>query len=90
MNRSQKALLASTYALLDEPDQSLFLLRQAAGTQCGLLPVLLRTPILAGLQHLPGFLAIQRQVFTRLPPAATDAACEPLVHSTSDDRLASH
>lgn len=90
MNRSQKALLASTYTLLDEPDQALFLLQQAASTQCGLLPVLLRTPILAGLQHLPGFLAIQQQVFTRLPPAATDSACELQVHSASDDSLESH
>lgn len=66
-DRSQQALLASTYLLLDEPDQAMSVVQQAAHANCGFLPILLRTPTLAGLYGLPEYPALQQRVFARLP-----------------------
>lgn len=67
VDRSQQALLASTYLLLDEPDLAMSVVQQAARANCGFLPILLRTPTLSGLYNLPEYPALQQRVFARLP-----------------------
>lgn len=66
-DRSQQALLAPTYLLLDEPDLAMSVVQQAARANCGFLPILLRTPTLSALHDLPEYPALQQHVFAKLP-----------------------
>ncbi|UCJ17100.1 winged helix-turn-helix domain-containing protein [Pseudomonas sp. MM211] len=67
VDSSLQALLASTYLLLNEPEEAMFVVQQAAHANCGFLPLLLRTPTLSGLHRMAEYPALQQRVFARLP-----------------------